>query len=72
MRRHAAVLERRGRADAPVNDGLFVRRDVRRNPYGLRRRGPEVHPMNIRITITMKVEITVALTGLAVVLWLLS
>ena len=35
-----AFLGRRWWADAPVNDGLFVRPDVRRNPQGSRRRDP--------------------------------
>lgn len=63
---------RRWWADAPANDGYSFRRGPKRNPYGLRARGPKVQPMNIRITITMKFEIAVTVSGLAALLWLLS
>ena len=56
-----------------MNDGLFVRRGAITQPFiGLRRAVPEGLTMNLRVTVTIKIEIAVKAFGLAALLILLS
>jgi len=61
-------------ADAPMNSGLSVRWDVRRNPNGARRRDPErLLPMRKRrwtsqVTVTVKLNVASILFGIAAII----
>lgn len=63
-----AVLERQWWADAPMNDGLFVRWDVKRNPHGLRRRDPRASAMKPRVTLSINVNVALCLFGIAAII----
>ncbi len=55
-----------------MNDGLFVRWGAKRNPLWVAPAWPEGFTMNLRITITVKLEIVASVTGLAALLWFFS
>jgi hypothetical protein len=66
------MLARRWWADAPMNDGLFVRWGAIATLMGAAPGVARGFHMNLRVTITIKFEIAATAYGLAALLWLLS
>jgi hypothetical protein len=71
----AAVLERQWWADAPMNDGLFVRWELNRNPYGYAARccpeDPEMRKQLI-IRCSVKVDVAACLRAVALFVYLFT
>jgi hypothetical protein len=70
-----AVLERQWWAGAPVNDGLFVRPELHRNPFGWAARCyPEDYEMRKQLILrcSVKVDLAACLRALAVFVYLLT
>jgi hypothetical protein len=68
------MLARKGRADRPVNDGLFVRWELIRNLLGCGALRPGVIDMrkHFMIRCSIKIDVAACLRALALFIYLLT